>query len=371
VVTSRTKRSSPQPAAGAYEFKGESSINRMGILPTGEVKIASLSFPYEVIAALVPDLATRINDFERLEAELRVKVIAKGDQLEIHGGDIVTAAGYPASRYVEVQGTAAAKVHAAASFGTLTHDGDRMIWRHTFDRPAVYPVLVRAVDTRGAGTLSRSNAAFNVTVKWPVSTSTTTNAFAGELFRKNLAVAGLEDRTKYRWSASLDGAVVKKGNSAMAEFPLPDNAAGKQLTLEAEYDGRSYPVAVDDESLIDARFTYEVLEAPTRIRNISFSRGGEYTVKQEFRFDAYVCGSCIAQNYRPADRVTVDAESENGRDLLDDYIIEPVLDADGRQIGTRVKFYLDGKVDRDGEEVLLTLRAGDAVERIPVIIFPD
>ncbi|MCB2206194.1 hypothetical protein KQI65_15735 [bacterium] len=359
------------PAPGEYSFEGKSSINRIGILPTGEVKLASLSFPYELIASLVPDLPERIDQFENLEAGLRVKVLAKGDQLELHGGSLVTAAGYADQRYIEVQGTDARRVRAAANFGEVKQEGERLRWTHTFAKADKYNVEVQAVDTRGAGALSHSKTCFVADVKWPVSKSTVSDAFAGELFRKNIMVDGLEVQSDYSWRARLDGTVIGEGRGGMAEIPLDESAAGKTLTLEAQYRGKSYPIALDENTLGDSRFRYSVLEAPARIRNISFSRGGEYAITQEFRFDAFVCGSCIKGNYRPADRIRVEVESEYGRDLLDDYILEPVTDSNGAQIGTRVKIYLRGKVDRDGEEALFILRAGNATERVPVVLYPD
>ena len=108
-----------------------------------------------------------------------------------------------------------------------------------------------------------------------------------------------------------------------------------------------------------------------RIVNVSFSRDGEYAVNQEFRFDAYVCGNCISAHQRPPERVSVVAESEHGRDLLDDMVIEPILDGSGRMVGKRVKFYLSGRIGRDGEEVRISLRADGSTERIPVYIYPD
>jgi hypothetical protein len=359
------------PAPGAYRFTGKSSINRIGILPSGDVKLASLSFPYEIIAALVPDLAARIDQFENLEAGMEVKVIARGDPLELHGRSVTTAAGYPTARFIEVQGTDARRVRAAANYGSVELEGERLRWTHTFARPDTYDISVDARDSRGAGAMSHAATRFTATVKWPVSKSTVNDAFAGELFRKNLAVAGLDVQSDYSWRAVLDGTVVGEGRGAMAQLSLADDVAGKTLTIEALYRGLRYPVAVDEQTLTDSRFSYPVREAPARIRNVSFSRGGEYAINQEFRFDAFVCGSCIRENYRPADRIRVEVESEYGRDLLDDYLLEPVTDGSGRQIGTRVKIYLRGRVDRDGEEVLFVLRAGSAVERIPVMLYPE
>ena len=90
---------------------------------------------------------------------------------------------------------------------------------------------------RNAGALSRSQSQFHVDVRWPASTSTTSHAFAGEQFRKNIAVAGLEDRTQYRWRATLDGGMIAEGKGTMAAFDLGKEAAGKTLVVDAAYDG--------------------------------------------------------------------------------------------------------------------------------------
>ena len=359
------------PAPGEYTFAGTSSINRLGILPTGDVKIASLTFPSQLIAALVPDLPQRINDFEQLVADLRVKVIAAGDALALNSGSVVTAVGYPATRLIEVQGTAAGRVSARATAGSVALRDGQLYWTGSFDAPGEREVTVTARDSRNAGALSSAVTTFRVDAKWPVSPSKTHEAFAGELFRKDISVAGLSNRTLYRWTATLDGRPVAEGRGHMAEFTLDEAAAGRTLVLSAEYDGQPYPVALDDRNLGGSRFTYPVLDAPARIRGLSFSRGGEYAIGQEFRFDAYVCGSCGDGNKRPPDRITVEVESDNGRDLLHDMVQEPVRDAAGRLIGYRVKFWLKGKVSREGEDALITLRADEAVEKIPVVIFAE
>ncbi len=359
------------PGPGQYRFIGNSANNRFDEGPGGRVKLASMEFPRRIIEAFVPNYREIFQRHEVLHSELSVDVIAAGSQLLLNGGELVTAAGYPASGFIEVQGVAASSVRVEPSHGSVTQEDERIRWEGTFPKPGDYRVRLNGRDTRGAGSLSRDETAFRVTVKWPVSASTVRDAFAGELFRKNLAVAGLEDRSRYRWEAALDGARIAAGDGSLAEFPLPDDAAGKTLRMQGFYGDRIYPVAVDEERLGDSRFTYAVLDAPVRFRNLSFSRGGEYPVNQEFRFDAYVCGSCIAQNQRAPERIWVDAESESGRDLLDDYVFVPISDASGRTVGMRLKFYLGGRVSRDGEEVLLTLHADDAVRRIPVIIYPD
>ena len=359
------------PAPGEYRFVGTSGINRVGITSTGEVKLASLTFPYEVIKNLVPNIEEVIQGMEQLEADLSVRVIAAGDQLVLNSGPVVTAVGYPASRIIEAQGTAADKVRAGATAGQVALRDGQLWWTGTFDAPGSRTVTVTARDTRGAGGLSSAVTTFRVDTKWPSSPSKTREAFAGELFRKDISVAGLGDRSLYRWTATLDGRPLAEGRGHMAEFTLDEAAAGRTLLLSAEYDGRPYPVATDDRTLGSSRFTYTVLDAPARIRGLSFSRNGEYAITQEFRFDAFVCGSCGEANKRPPERVSVEVETENGRDLLDQVLQEPVLDAAGRPIGYRVKFYLKGRVSRDGEEALITLRADNAVEKIPVFIYRE
>lgn len=359
------------PAPGEYRFVGTSGINRVGLTTTGEVKLASLTFPYEVIKSLVPNLEEIIQGMEQLEADLTVKVIAAGDALALNSGSVVTAVGYPATRLIEVQGTAAGRVSAHATAGSVALRDGQLYWTGSFDAPGERQVTVTARDSRNAGALSSAVTTFRVEAKWPVSPSKTREAFAGELFRKDISVAGLVNRNLYRWTATLDGRSVAEGKGHMAEFTLDEAAAGRTLVLNAEYDGQPYPVALDDRNLGGSRFTYTVLDAPARIRGISFSRGGEYAIGQEFRFDAYVCGSCGDGNKRPPDRITVEVESDNGRDLLDQVVQEPVHDTAGRLIGYRVKFWLKGKVSRDGEDALITLRADEAVERIPVVIFAE
>ncbi|MFZ1731661.1 MAG: hypothetical protein WBQ23_13355 [Bacteroidota bacterium] len=360
------------PASGSYTFSSTTGTDRISVGSDNiNVKLGSLSIPFDVIAAIVPDFKKRIDGAEKLDAELTVEVIPEGDQMIINGGSVITAAGFPATALLEVQGTAVTKVSASTTSGNVSRENGRLRWSGTFADAGKHEVTIFAADARGAGQLSRSQHTFTVTAKWPVSESQRSQAFAGEYFQKDLMVAGLETRTSYSWRAELAGSEIASGVGAMAEFQLPEGAAGKELRVDARYEGNVYPVAKNEKDLGDSRFIFPVLKAPARFRNISFSRGGEYPVNQEFRFDVNVSGDNRIVNSRPPQRITVEAESEQGRDLLEDVLTEPIHDSSGRNIGTRVRFYLKGRVAKDGDEVQITLRADEAKEDITVVIFPE
>lgn len=359
------------PAPGTYTFSGASGTDRLGMLEGGDVKIASLTFPIELIRSFVPDIDQKIASTEKLRSELSVRVIAAGDALVLRGRRIITAAGFLDSAPIEVQGTAADKVRIAASVGSVSYDGGGHRWTGSVATPGEHRIQLTAQDARGAGALSRASETLIVEARRPVPKAAPRPAYAGERYTYDISVAGLETRSDYAWKATLDGALLAQGSSPMIALDLPERAVGGTLSIEATYRGRVYPVARNEQELADSRLTLPVLAPVTRIENVTFSRNNDYAITQEFRFDAYVCGQCSSTHRQAPKTIQVSAESESGRDLLDTWRSEPILAADGRIIGTRVRFYLKGKVSRDGEETEIVLRADDVVRRISVIIYPD
>ena len=358
------------PSTGRYMFAGSTGTDRISARG-GMIKLGGLLFPIEQIKRYVLNIEDIINASEHITDSLYVDVIAQGDQLRLFGTDITTAAGFPGHATIEVQGTDARHVRISPTSGEVLLRNGQLHWQGTFSKPGTYAVQLRGSDNRGAGAFSRASASFNVTVVAPESRSRTRYAYAGELFQKNLAVGGLEDRTRYSWKATLDGNTIISGDGAMAEFMIPEDADGSRLELSALFDGRVYPVNTDSVSTADSRFTYTVASRPVRFRNLSFSQMHDYPVNQEFRFEVYRCGRCIRQNMTPPERVNVVVDGETGDDLLDTFEQEAIIGSDGRTVGMRVRFYLRGKVDKGGEEAEITLRADGQTKRVRVILFPD
>jgi hypothetical protein len=119
---------------------------------------------------------------------------------------------------------------------------------------------------------------------------------------------------------------------------------------------------------------FNVTSPVDRIGSQSFANGGEYPINNVFQFVAARCGRCIGDNIRniPRAEIRIDVESEDGQDLLDEFdVIERTNPNTGAASGSLVKFYLKGKVSRDGTEATINIRYGSVNERYSVLLFQE
>lgn len=393
---------------GTYELWVQAGTNRVSLTPDltdgeAKIKVGTLEFSRkEIRSALDSDPALRgtpvehfIEQSENLSPDkFIVEVVSEEyDQLQIQADQLVTAVGFPTFNEIKVRGTTVDKISNMNIVGggvamrpdnrgnpyyNTDPEKGRWVWSNTYNEAGRRTVTVDARDSRSAGVKSVSRPiTFDVIVKEPyLSRRKPGGAFAGELFEMNINVAGLEDVGAYDWKLELDGAEVEKGRGSVVKFKVPDNALGKTLAIKAEYRNRPYQVLVDSAStaLTSSEFMFNVTSPVDRIGSQSFANGGEYPINNVFQFVAARCGRCIGDNIRniPRAEIRIDVESEDGQDLLDEFdVIERTNPNTGAASGSLVKFYLKGKVSRDGTEATINIRYGSVNERYSVLLFQE
>lgn len=390
---------------GTYELWVQAGTNRVSLTPDinegkAKVKVGTLEFTREDIRSALdsdPDLqGTPIEHFiERSESlnpdRFVVDVVAEEyDQLQIQADPIVTAIGYPATNEIKVRGTTVDKVAGmTASTGMVLapdhprnpwQKGDpshgKWMWTNTFAEPGERTVTIDARDRRQAGAKSVARPiSFRVDARMPVMREAPPQgAFAGETFRMNVGVDGLEEVGLYDWTCVLGGEEVARGSGSVVTYAVPEDASGQSFTVTARYLGHSYQVARgEDEDLTPSSWTYDVAEPIERIAAMSFNSSGEYPINQEFTFIAARCGICRSGNIENVSRseIRIEVESEDGQDLLDEWEIIPRIDPNtGNHNGSVVKFYLKGKVHRDGTEATVRIRFGTVNETVSILLYP-
>ena len=395
--------------AGTYELWVQAGTNRVSLTPDIEegqakIKVGTLEFSRDEIRNALdsdPDLRGTppehfIEQSENLNPDkFVVEVVSEEyDQLQIQVDPITTAVGFPTFNEIKVRGTTVDKVSNMNVLGggvALRPDNERnpyyspdpergkWVWTNTFNEPGTQTVTVDARDNRQAGTKSVSRPiSFDVEVKRPfLSRRKPGGAFAGELFEMYVNVAGLEDVGSYSWTIELDGSEVDKGSGNVVKYKVPDDALGQTMIVKSKYKNRIYQVLLDStaENLTTSEFLFDVTAPIDRLVSESFRNGGEYPINQEFSFLAARCGSCTAANIKniPPSEIRIEVESEDGQDLLDEVQAIPLIDPNrGTERGTTVKFYLRGKVSRDGTEATITIRYGTVNQTYNVYLYrPD
>ncbi len=392
--------------AGKFEFWVEAGTNRIELRPElgkdATVKVGSLDFTRGEIQKAIdfdPTLkGTPLDHFiqrsESLDpAKFVVDVISESfDQLQIQADRITTAVGFPMVNEIKVRGTTVDKVSGMNVNGggrTLGPNDPnnpfrsddpargKWVWTNTFNEPGDKTITIDARDNRGAGALSVSRPiTFNVSVKQPVlARPRPRGAFVGESFEMSINVAGLEDVGSYTWQLLLDNQTVDKGTGNVIKYRVPADAIGKSMRIKAEYMGRTYNLLPDSsaKALVPSEFAYTVSAPIEQIGGESFSTGNEYPINNVFQFQARRCGRCTPgniKNVQPAE-IRIEVESSDGQDLLDYQDIKPQTDpTSGNDRGTFVKFFLKGKVPKDGTEATIRVRFGTASKDYRVILMP-
>ncbi|MBN1447156.1 MAG: hypothetical protein JXA28_04440 [Bacteroidetes bacterium] len=398
-----------ESGAGTYELWVQAGTNRVSLTPDidagqAKIKVGTLEFSRdEITEALNSDPELKgtppehfIEQSENLNPDkFIVEVVSEEfDQLQIQVDPITTAVGFPTFNEIKVRGTTVDKVTNMNVIGggvALRPDNQRnpyyspdpergkWVWSNTYNESGVKTVTVDARDNRQAGPKSVSRPiTFNVEVKQPyLSRRRPSGAFAGELFEMYVNVAGLEDVGYYSWTIEMDGKEVQQGNGNIVKYKVPEDALGQTMLIKSRYRNRVYQVLLDSaaENLTTSEFMYPVTAPIDRLVSESFRNGGEYPINQEFSFLAARCGACSAANIKniSPSEIRIEVESEDGQDLLDEVQAIPLTDPNrGTERGTSVKFYLRGKVTRDGTDATISIRFGTVNQTYNVILYkPD
>ncbi|MDT8322970.1 MAG: hypothetical protein RRA94_02575 [Bacteroidota bacterium] len=393
---------------GTYELWVQAGTNRVSLAPdidrgSAKIKVGTLEFTRKEISAALdsdPELKGTppehfIEQSENLNPDkFIVEVVSEEfDQLQIQADPITTALGFPTYNEIKVRGTTVDKISNMNIIGggiALRPDNNRnpyyspdpergkWVWSHTYNEPGVKTVTVDARDSRAAGPKSVSRPInFEVEVKQPyLSRRKPSGAFAGEIFEMYINVAGLEDVGSYRWAIEIDGSEVDKGSGSIVKYKVPEEALGGTMVIKSQYRGRTYQVLPDSaaETMTPSEFIFNITSPVDRIGAQSFANGGEYPINNVFQFVAARCGRCIPQNIQNIERanIRVEVESEDGQDLLDDYDVIPRTNPNtGEDQGSLVKFWLRGKVSRDGTEATISIRFGAVNERYNVLLYQE
>ena len=332
------------------------------------------------------------------------------DQLQIQADPIVTAVGFPTYNEIKVRGTTVDKIDSinvsggGVALGPTDAENPwssddswraKWAWTGTFTEAGEKIITAEAGDSRGAGALSRSRPIqFAVIVKDPIlARKRPTRAYPGEAFEMNINVNGLEDAGSYQWKLLLDDKEVQSGAGTIVRYTIPDELTSffdkeakkrrrddespdtsKSFTIKATYRNRMYFVYPDSskKQMIPSEFHYTVVALPYNITP-QFSNGGEYPINTTFEFITDRCGRCTAANVRnvPRKEIFVTVEDENGNDFLASAPdIEDLPAMAPLQEGTRVRFYLKGKVKRDGTPATITIKSGTSTERYNIVLIP-
>jgi hypothetical protein len=393
---------------GVFELWVQAGTNRVSLQPdidegTAKVKVGSLEFSRKEIRSALdsdPDLiGVPIEEFVRQSENLNpdkfvVEVVSEEyDQLQIQADQIVTAVGFPTYNEIKVRGTTVDKIsgmpvvgggvamdplNRANPYYNTDPERGKWVWSGTFNEAGTRRVTVEARDRRNAGAKSVSRPiSFDVVVKEPfLSRRRPQGAFVNEVFEMYINVAGLEDVGSYTYEIELDGKDVENGSGNVIKYKVPNDAIGKTMIIKSKYRNRPYSVLVDSAStnLTSSEFVFNISAPIDRIGSQSFANGGEYPINNVFQFVAARCGRCVGGNIRNIQQseIRIEAESEDGQDLLDEVQVMPRTNPNtGQEQGSLVKFFLKGKVKRDGTDATITIRYGTINEKYNVVLYSE
>ncbi len=396
---------------GRFEFWVEAGTNRIMLSPDlksdAKVKVGSLEFTTEEIQNAIntdpilkgTPIASFIRRSESLDpAKFVVDVVSDNfEQFVIKPASrqVVTAVGYPVFNRLNVEGTSpdkVASINVIEGPGIVLSSGNgdnpfavankpaegAWAWRNTFQKPGEINVRVNGSDRRGAGALSSAKPIeFRVIVKEPfLAREKPRGAFAGEVFNMSVNVAGLEDVGDYRWKLYIENKEVEAGVGNMVKFSVPTDALGKTLKILATYRNMPYQILPDSaaKDMTTSEFIFPISSPIDRVTSESFATGQEYPVNNVFQFVAARCGICTSANIQNIQRneMRIEVETADGQDLLDQVDAQPRKNpTTGTDAGTLVKFYLKGKVSKDGTDATIRIRFGSVDKRYQVTLFPD
>lgn len=351
------------PATGRYEFLGSAGTGRM--MRMGDsVKMGNLMFDYDEIRRVYPQIDDLLRDGV-INSSITVDVISPPSQLSIFTPrEVMTAVGFNMTAPIEVQGMAGRDVRVGTLTGSVTRNGDQVVWSGTGTEPGSKTIDVVASGNRGEGARDQARGSFTLTAVAPVPKQRLPErAFVKETFKMNIQVAGLEDASRYAWTITEDGVKTAEGSGVhIAHVP---KGAGR-MVIAATYMGREYPVEGHGAST----FTYNVQPLQLRALGGTFTKGGTYAINHRFTFRMAYRGRFATEVSEPvpASAISIEVLDDRGNDLLD----EGSVDITPAAQYTDASFRLRGKVARDGVDatIRITVRGGNTTE-VPVVITPD
>ncbi|MBR9975961.1 MAG: hypothetical protein KFF77_10305 [Bacteroidetes bacterium] len=230
-------------------------------------------------------------------------------------------------------------------------------------------VIVEARTRRDAGGKDVAQARFALHGEIPfLSAPRLETVYAGEEIRFDVRVTGLGEESAYQWKlyeeAGNSGRLIKsEGRGTLVTYRIPNSYAGKTLLVDARYRGRTYRVySLRSHAVGDSFFPLRVVDPPTRI---AFELPARAPVTSTFGFTASRYADEQFRGEQPVDRLAdVDVE---------------VRDESGAQFATDVWMVRKGVfeftiADRHrtrlrGQRVLITLRAGDGLQRRSIVLY--
>ncbi len=350
---------------GRFRFTVDAQTNKVTIR-NDSVKVGPLMFDRGRLEAIVgPIDPVLLGSINTQDNSFVIDVVDKGRVAIAEMQTLVTAAGFPVSQLVPVEGTAAESVTGVSTTaGTVLRAKDGTTWSGTFNHAGQQRVTVRAADKSG----NAATREFTVDVRRPVMAKPMPEKlYAGESVTMNINVAGLEVASLYAWTVSVAGRTFT-GTSPRVDFVVPQDAAGATATIQATYANREYPVLIPGgEDIGASTFHIAVATPPLRVISEPLKNDGEYPNGQEFRFHFITCGNCTQMNRRaiPANEIRVIAETENGRDILEELRIQP------GDNGTLVSFRLKAPNLRNEVNAVVELRVAGRTFHYDIILVKD
>ncbi|MBN1447158.1 MAG: hypothetical protein JXA28_04450 [Bacteroidetes bacterium] len=221
-------------------------------------------------------------------------------------------------------------------------------------------VVIEARLDRDAGGKDISRVRFPVSGVQPfLRTPLVPALYAGEGLDLDIAVNGLEEEPRYSWtlfegSANGDRIEKNRGRGVRVQYRIPNSFGGKQLIIEARYDGRPYRwLSQRSNAEGSSRFILPVMNPPTQI---GLELPPQASVMETFRFTASRYTDPRFRGEQPIERLT-DVRVE----LFDEE--NNLINTDVSMIRKGVfTFIIQDKqfIRPAGERVIVVVHAGEA-----------
>jgi len=349
------------PAPGSYRFVGQTGTDFVNVVNQDSIKIGHMLISIRDFESITQrPMEDFLKQGEDISSSMTVEVVSDLDPLVLRVPNVETAAGYEAAAPVQVSGTTFDRVSAFADIGAVGVREGGLLWTGSFSEAGVYTVTVSARDNRGAGARSSASTSFTVTVRDGAAGRIPASVYANETFRFNVSVTGLPRVNLYSWRITQGDRTLESGDGPVVEYKP---AGTGRLTVHAAYDGKPYAVKGGAPSV----FNLAVEAVPYRIDERSFANGGEYPISHKFEVEISRYGRRPSEYSMPVQpgEIRIDAEDENGRNLLEGLDVRTVSDR------TIAAFHLRGKVRGDGMPVDIRVAAGPVVQHYKITLYKD